>query len=109
MDKFLVNELLDFYGGLLTENQQKICNDYFREDYSYQEIAENNKVSRTAVYDTIKRVKQELETYESILKCNESFKKRQSIYDKIRESTEDPSILSYIDALENSEIGGNYE
>ena len=56
MDKFEMNELLDFYGGLLTENQQKISNDYFREDYSYQEIAENMSISRTAVYDTIKRV-----------------------------------------------------
>ena len=85
MDKFEMNELLDFYGGLLTENQQKISNDYFREDYSYQEIAENMNISRTAVYDTIKRVKQELENYESILGCNKAYKNRCTIYKKIKE------------------------
>ena len=109
MDKFEVNELLDFYGGLLTDKQQKICNDYFREDYSYQEIAENNNISRTAVYDTIKRVKIELIQYESILKCNESFKKRLKIYEKIKECTDNKSVLSYIEELENNENGGNYE
>ncbi len=109
MDKFEINELLDFYGGLLTDKQQKICHDYFREDYSYQEIAENNNISRTAVYDIIKRVKQELVHYESILKCNESYKTRSMLYEKIKEITEDKEILSYIEKLENNENGGNYE
>lgn len=109
MDKFEMNELLDFYGGLLTENQQKISNDYFREDYSYQEIAENMNISRTAVYDTIKRVKQELENYEFILGCNKAYKNRCSIYKKIEESTTDENVLSYIKELESNENGGYYE
>lgn len=109
MDKFEMNELLDFYGGLLTENQQKISNDYFREDYSYQEIGENMNISRTAVYDTIKRVKQELENYESILGCNKAYKNRCTIYKKIQESTTDENVLSYIKELESNENGGYYE
>lgn len=109
MDKFEINELLDFYGGLLTEKQREICGDYFQEDYSYQEIAENRNISRTAVYDTIKRVKNELTRYEQILGCNQAFKKREMIYQEMRESIKDEMILSYIDALEKSENGGNYE
>lgn len=109
MDKFEMNELLDFYSGLLTKNQQKISNDYFREDYSYQEIAENMNISRTAVYDTIKRVKQELENYESILGCSKAYKNRCSIYKKIEESTTDENVLSYIKELESNENGGYYE
>ena len=90
MDKFEMNELLDFYGGLLTENQQKISNDYFRDD-------------------TIKRVKQELENYESILGCSKAYKNRCSIYKKIEESTTDENVLSYIKELESNENGGYYE
>ena len=109
MDKFEINELLDFYGGLLTEKQREICNDYFSLDYSYQEIADNRNISRTAVYDTIKRVKTELLHYEKVLGCHAAYKNRMNIYENIKESTDNATVLSYVEALENSENGGNYE
>lgn len=109
MNKFEVNELLDFYSSLLTDKQREICHEYFNEDLSYQEIAEEMNISRTAVYDTVKTVKQELQKYEEKLGLLSSYKKRSSLYEKIRECTDDTSILSYIDDLEKNENGGYYE
>ena len=48
-DRFEINDLLDAYGVLLTEKQQKIADLYFHEDCSYQEIAEMEGISRAAV------------------------------------------------------------
>lgn len=109
MNKFEVNELLDFYSCLLTEKQQEICNAYYHLDYSYQEIGENMNISRSAVYDAIKRCKQELMQYEEKLHLNALYKKRHTIYKKIKESNDVDSIHAYIDMLENEENGGNYE
>lgn len=109
MNKFEVNELLDFYAPLLTEKQREISNEYYREDFSYQEIAEEMNISRTAVYDTVKTVKQELQKYEDKLGLLASFKKRSSIYENMKKCTDNVSILSYIDDLEKNEYGGNYE
>lgn len=100
MNKFEVNELLDFYGCLLTEKQQKICDEYYRLDYSYQEIAENMQITRSAVYDTIKRCKQELQQYEQLLHLNKQYKYRQDIYTKILECADVNQIHQYIQKLE---------
>ena len=59
-----MNEYLDWYGELLTEKQQDICDLYFKEDFSLSEISENYDISRAAVLDTIKRSKKLLEDYE---------------------------------------------
>lgn len=40
---------------------------HYQDDFSYQEIAENLSISRTAVYDTLKRVEYLLEYYEDKL------------------------------------------
>ena len=58
-----MNEYLDWYGELLTEKQQDICDLYFKEDFSLSEISENYDISRAAVLDTIKRSKKLLEDY----------------------------------------------
>ena len=67
MDKTKYNELLDFYEQLLTAHQQKVMDYYYREDLSISEISENLAISRAAVNDIIKRVKQNLLLYEKKL------------------------------------------
>lgn len=60
-------QLYAIYGGLLTDKQQKIMEQYFYDDLSLGEIAENTQTSRQAVYDLLRRVEQTLEKYESKL------------------------------------------
>ena len=80
-----MNEYLDWYGELLTEKQQDICDLYFKEDFSLSEISENYDISRAAVLDTIKRSKKLLEDYEKKLHLIEKYHARKKIYDKIKE------------------------
>lgn len=56
---------------------------YYFEDYSLAEISEVAKVSRQAVYDTLKRTENVLESYEEKLALHEKFLKRMSIIDKL--------------------------
>lgn len=84
-DKIRINDLLDFYDCLLTEKQLAIANDYYREDFSLQEISCNRNISRAAVYDTVKRISEELESYESKLHLLENDRKRMALYKKINE------------------------
>ena len=62
------NKLFDCYGKLLTEKERTCFMDYYEEDLSLQEIAENNKVSRSAIHKTIKNVEEKLDFYEDNLK-----------------------------------------
>ena len=59
--------LLDLYGPLLTEHQRQILHLAWEEDWSYGEIAERQQVSRTAVYDVVKRTAANLDEYEQKL------------------------------------------
>ena len=59
--------LLDLYGPLLTEHQRRILHLAWEEDWSYGEIAEREHVSRTAVYDVVKRTEANLDEYEQKL------------------------------------------
>lgn len=62
-----INELLDFYGALLTENQKAMMESYYRFDLSLSEISEQLSVSRTAVSDALKTSIKKLEHYEETL------------------------------------------
>ena len=76
MEEFLLfNELYDCYSMLLTENEKLVFNDYYLEDLSMQEIADNNQVSKSAIHKTIKIVKEKLLDYENKLKLNKINKK----------------------------------
>lgn len=59
--------LYDLYGGLLTEKQQTVFDLYYQCDLSLGEIAAEQQISRTAVYDLIKRTEHLLERYEEKL------------------------------------------
>lgn len=59
--------LLDVYGDLLTERQQRIARDYFYDDLSLSEISENEGISRQGAHEIIKRTEQLLLFYEEKL------------------------------------------
>ena len=61
------SRLLDFYGNLLTEKQKKVATMFFNDNISLSEIAGLDGLTRQAVYDLIRRVKDILNQYESKL------------------------------------------
>ncbi len=62
-----MNMLYDFYGALLTERQREYMDLYYCHNLSLAEIATEFKVTRQAIYDTLKRAEQVLSQYEEKL------------------------------------------
>ena len=73
------NELYDLYSGLLTDKQREYFEDYYFNNLSFSEMAENYEVSRNAIFKQIHIVTDKLEEYESILKLHEKRKKLEEI------------------------------
>lgn len=74
MEKHVRDSLMfDFYGELLTEHQRNVMESFINDDMSYSEIAENLEISRQAVYDLIKRINKQLNSYEDKLHLVEKF------------------------------------
>ena len=92
----LMNNLLDLYGELLTENQLNVMELYYMNDLSLSEIAEELNITRSAVHDTVKKASLALEMYESKL-C--LFKKEK----------EKKLLLSQLDDLSIEEIRNRVE
>ncbi len=68
MDKNVeISILCDLYGKLLTKKQFEFLNDYYNNDLSLSEIAENNNITRQAVRDIIKKGEKKLFEYEEKL------------------------------------------
>ena len=101
--KLYYNSLLYFYENLLTQKQQEICNFYFRDDLSLQEISELVNTSRAAIHDTIKRCRSELDLYEEKLCMHASYIKRCKLYDKIRK-VGSAKVVKLIDQCLDTEI-----
>ena len=73
-----ISLLLEIYGNLLTTKQKQILTDFYDNNMSLGEIAENTSTSRQAVNDIIKRSQKILENYESKLLLLEKFNKIKS-------------------------------
>ena len=59
--------LFDYYGELFTDKQKEYFTDYYFNNLTLQEIADNNNVSRNAVHKNIKDILQKLDYYEDKL------------------------------------------
>ena len=90
-DKVRISILLETYGKLLTEKQFALLDDYYNNDLSLSEIAENEKITRQAVRDNLKKGENKLFEYEEKL---ELMKKTIESQEKIAE------ILSEITTIE---------
>lgn len=91
--------LLDYYGDLLTRHQVEILNDYYNEDLSMTEIAENLQISKSAVQDLIKRSLVQLNNYEKALHLISKDNKLSCILEEMK--NEDNDLLnSYIKKIE---------
>lgn len=62
-----ISMLCQIYGKLLTDKQYEFINDYYNNDLSLSEIAENNNITRQAVRDIIKKGENKLFEYEEKL------------------------------------------
>lgn len=97
MDKklYLVN-LYDYYGVLLTEKQQQYFENYYFDDLSLGEIAENDNVSRNAVHGQLKNVEERLQFYEKSLHLYENRCKVLNLLSQISEKEIAKEIEQYI-------------
>ena len=64
-------QLFDIYKGLLTENQRELFNMRYFLDLSFAEIAEQTGATRQNALGGIKKIKEKLAEYESVLSLKE--------------------------------------
>lgn len=70
-------ELLDFYGGLLSDKQFKTINAYYGEDLSLTEIANIRNISKQGVWESIKKCEDILTSFEEKLHLIKKYKEQQ--------------------------------
>ncbi len=79
------NNLYDLYGELLTDKQRKYFEEYYFNNLSFAEIAENYDISRNAAFKQLHIVTDKLEEYESKLQLFKKKKELLEIINKIND------------------------
>lgn len=94
-----VSMLCQIYGKLLTEKQLSILTDYYNDDLSLSEIAENNNITRQAVRDIIKKgenklfeLEEKLEIMEKMMKQDKLLQDVLNELSKIQEVSSDKQV-----------------
>lgn len=62
-----LNSLFDIYKDLLTKTEQETFINYYMEDLSLSEIADNKGISKSSVGKTLKQAENKLREYEKLL------------------------------------------
>lgn len=75
--------LYDYYGGLLSDKQKEYFEQYYFENLSLSEMAENLNISRNAIHKVLKNITTKLHKYEEILKLKEKNQKLEKIVNAI--------------------------
>ncbi len=77
-----ISVLCQLYGKLLTKKQYEFIDDYYNNDLSLSEIAENNNITRQAVRDIIKKGEKKLFEYEEKLQFMKRMLKQEKRIEK---------------------------
>ena len=94
-DSIYIAQLFDYYGKLLTDKQREYFTDYYIENLSLSEIADNYSVSRNAVFKQIKEAENKLKFYEE----NLNLLKNSIEISKLLENIKDEKIKEEIEKL----------
>ena len=78
-----ISILSQIYKDVLTEKQFEILDQYYNNDYSLSEIAENYNITRQAVRDNIKNGESKLYDLENKLGIMKKIEKQQKIIENI--------------------------
>lgn len=78
-----ISMLNEIYGKLLTQKQNEIIEDYYNQDLSLSEIAENNEITRQAVRDILKKGEKKLLEYEEKLMIMKKTREKQKKLEKV--------------------------
>ncbi len=84
--------LYEIYKNLLNDREREYFENYYFEDYSLQEIADNFKVSKSYVGKFLNGIEDKLNNYEESLNIN-------SKNNKIRELIKDSDLKDKIEEL----------
>lgn len=103
-----ISMLNEIYGKLLTQKQYEIIDDYYNNDLSLSEIAENNQITRQAVRDILKKGEKKLFEYEEklmfmkrTLNQEKTIKKVLVELAKIQNSNTDKEIANILENIKN--------
>ena len=81
--------LFDYYGELLTDKQREFFEDYYFDNLTLQEIADNYEISRNAVHKTLNSIIKKLEYYEEKLKLYEKALKIKELIINVDDETKE--------------------
>ena len=105
-EKVKISMLCQLYGKLLTKKQYEFIDDYYNNDLSLSEIAENNAITRQAVRDIIKKGEKKLFEYEEklmfmkrTLNQEKKIEKALSELTKIQKNYSDKQIASVLESI----------
>ena len=75
--------LYDYYGELFNDQQREYFEEYYFNNLSLAEIANNTGKSRNAIHNVIRRVCDKLEEYEEVLRLYQKDNKLREIIKKV--------------------------
>ena len=101
-----ISMLCQVYGKVLTEKQYELLNDYYNNDLSLSEIAENNNITRQAVRDIIKKsenklyeLEEQISAMKKMLENEKAIEKIQNELSKVEQIAEDIQINKAVEEI----------
>lgn len=96
---FEISRLLERYGAVLSDKQQRILDGYYNCDLSLSEIAENEGMTRQGASDFVKRSEAALVEFEAKLGFCKKSDELRTVFEEYCEGKADTKALS--DLIEN--------